>query len=848
MKPLTCALLALVVLAALPRAQPVFTGAEIFPPEEFAARRARVMEKIGDGVAILQGTTERPGEQALRQNNQFFYLTGVVEPRAIAVIDGRSKKTTMFLQPKNERREQRMFGPGLSPGADAAAATGIDEVLPRDDFSALVATLARDQRAIFTPLRPEVLGEASSSDPAALWRATRADPWDGRVSREEQFLAKLKQAAPQAAITDLDPIIDALRAIKSAREIAVIREATRIAGLGIMEAMRDARPGMKEYELQADAEFVFKKWGAYGPSYFALIATGPNTYYSHYHKNTAVLKDGDLVQFDYAPDYKYYQSDVTRVFPAGGRFSPRQREFYGIYLKLYQSVMTSIRPHASAQDILKDAVVKMDAIMKTFTFTDPAIKEAATRFVDNYRKSSGTARSLGHSVGLEVHDVGGAPRTYEPGMIFTIEPAMQIEAEHLGLRLEDMIVITDSGYENLSAFVPVEIDDVEKLMKEPGLSDAMIRQAPASTSAAGAAGLPAFTRELLLETTSETSANVSIGDLNGDGIPDLVLAKGRHWPLLDRVLINDGHGRFPAAHNLGEVADKSYSASLVDLDGDGDLDVIVSNDTPDPKRVYTNDGKGHFRQASTFGDPAWPTRNATVADVNNDRLPDIVVANRGGTDGKTANFICVNRGGGQFGADCTAFSHESATTITAADVNRDGSVDLIVPHRDGGQSYVYLNDGKGGFARRVPFGAGDATIRVSEAADFNGDGLVDIVAIDERLGAFIYFGERDARFSAAMPVAQTKPYALTVGDLNADGKPDIVVGNVEARPVVYFNDGTGRHFTAVPFGDARGTAYGFAIGDLDRDGHPDIAMARSDAPNVVYFAVATGTSKDVPYN
>lgn len=462
---------AAMLIAALGiKAQPVFTGTEIFPAEEFAARRARVMEKIGDAVAILQGTTERPGEQALRQNNQFFYLTGVVEPRAIVTIDGRSRKTTLYLQPKNERREQRMYGPALSPGSDAAMATGIDAVMTRDDFAKAVAEFARDNRTVYTPFRPEVLGEASSSDPAALWRATKADPWDGRVSREEQFIQKLKAAAPSAAVKDLDPILDELRTIKSPREIAVIREATRITGLAIMEAMRDAAPGMKEYELQADAEFVFKKGGAYGPSYFALIATGPNTYYSHYHKNTATLKDGDLVQFDYAPDFKYYQSDVTRVFPANGRFTPRQREFYTIYLKLYQAVMTSIRPHASAADIIKDAVVKMDAIMASFQFTDPKIKTAATAFVQGYRGRMANARSLGHSVGMEVHDVGGAPATYEPGMIFTIEPAMQIEDEHLGLRLEDMILITPTGYDNMSAFVPIEIEAIEKLMKEPGLS------------------------------------------------------------------------------------------------------------------------------------------------------------------------------------------------------------------------------------------------------------------------------------------------------------------------------------------------------------------------------------------
>jgi Xaa-Pro aminopeptidase len=461
---------AMLIAAIGIKAQPVFTGTEIFPAEEFAARRARVMEKIGDAVAILQGTTERPGEQALRQNNQFFYLTGVVEPRAIVTIDGRSRKTTLYLQPKNERREQRMYGPALSPGSDAAMATGIDAVMTRDDFAKAVAEFARDNRTVYTPFRPEVLGEASSSDPAALWRATKADPWDGRVSREEQFIQKLKAAAPSAVVKDLDPILDELRTIKSPREIAVIREATRITGLAIMEAMRDAAPGMKEYELQADAEFVFKKGGAYGPSYFALIATGPNTYYSHYHKNTATLKDGDLVQFDYAPDFKYYQSDVTRVFPANGRFTPRQREFYTIYLKLYQAVMTSIRPHASAADIIKDAVVKMDAIMASFQFTDPKIKTAATAFVQGYRGRMANARSLGHSVGMEVHDVGGAPATYEPGMIFTIEPAMQIEDEHLGLRLEDMILITPTGYDNMSAFVPVEIEAIEKLMKEPGLS------------------------------------------------------------------------------------------------------------------------------------------------------------------------------------------------------------------------------------------------------------------------------------------------------------------------------------------------------------------------------------------
>ena len=469
-------LLLILLSAIVPAAQPVFRGTDVFPPDEFAARRAKVLAEIGDGAAILLGATEPPGEVAFRQNNQFFYVTGVVEPRAMVIIDGRTKKTTLFLAPRNQARENRQYGPALSPGPEAAKATGIDEVLPRDEFTAAVTAFAADRRVLFTPFRAEVLGSQSSGDPSRLWAANAKDPWDGRTSREEAFLAKLKSAAPGSEIKNLDPILDALRAVKSAREIAVIREATRITGLAIMEAMRDARPGMFEYELQAAAEFVFKKHGAYGGSYFALIATGQNTFYSHYHRNTARLEDGDLVQFDYAPDFKYYQSDVTRVFPANGRFTSRQREFYGIYLALYRAVLTSIKVHETPAAVVKAAVAKMDQVMAGFTFTDPKIKAAATRFVEGYRSRT-TIRSLGHNVGMEVHDVGGLQAdTLEPGRIFTIEPAMQIDDERLGIRLEDMILITETGVENLSAFVPVDIAAVEKLMAEPGLSDRVKRQ------------------------------------------------------------------------------------------------------------------------------------------------------------------------------------------------------------------------------------------------------------------------------------------------------------------------------------------------------------------------------------
>jgi Xaa-Pro aminopeptidase len=443
---------------------------EVFPPEEFAARRAQVMDEIGDAVAILQGTIERPGEQPFRQNNQFFYLTGVEVPRAIVALDGRSRSATLYLPPRNERRE-RSQGPEIYVGPEAVELTGLDAVVARDDFAAVVDGFASDGRVFYTPHRPEVLGNASAGDVRRQARATSDDPWDGRPAREEVFIAKLRAAAPDSEIRDLDPVLDAMRVIKSEREIDVIREATRITGLAIVEVMREAEPGMREYELQSAAEYVFKKYGSQGAAYFALIATGSNTFYSHYHRGTRVLVDGDLVQYDYAPDYRYYVSDITRAFPANGTFTPLQRELYTIYLRMYRAVLSSIRPGEPVAGLLQEAGRKMDAIIADFEFTNPHIRTAAEQFAARYRES--TRNSFGHAIGMAVHDVGGGSDPsigLRPGQVFTIEPAIKVPELDLAMRLEDVLLVTEDGYENLSYWVPIEIDDIERVMAEPGIS------------------------------------------------------------------------------------------------------------------------------------------------------------------------------------------------------------------------------------------------------------------------------------------------------------------------------------------------------------------------------------------
>ncbi|HEY2435190.1 MAG TPA: Xaa-Pro peptidase family protein [Vicinamibacterales bacterium] len=477
---LALAATALASFVAAPAAQqgpPLFaTG---LPKDEFAARRATLMQRIGDGVAVLQGAAETASYEKFRQSNQFYYLTGVPTPRAIAVIDGLTKRSTLYLLPTNAAME-RSEGPLLGAGPAAERLTGFEHVEDRDQFDRTVATLAG--RRIYTTVRGETVLMGTPDHSELHRRAREADPWDLQGSREAYFRQKLGEKAPGATFENLDEILDEMRMIKSPREIALLRESSRIAGLTMMEAMRSAEPGMHEYEIEAIGDYIFKQHNAQGPAYFGLVAAGKNAAWPHYHAAQSALTDGDLVLMDYAPDYQYYTSDVTRMFPANGRFSADQRELYGIYVKLYRAIMTSIKP-GPTPPIFQEIVRKMDALMASYPFTQEKYKAAATRFVDGYRKrATSTAANpptLGHMVGMEVHDVQRGFTQYEPGMVFTIEPALTIPEDRVYIRLEDMLVITPAGYENMSAFAPIEIDAIEKLMAEPGM--AQLLRKPAST-------------------------------------------------------------------------------------------------------------------------------------------------------------------------------------------------------------------------------------------------------------------------------------------------------------------------------------------------------------------------------
>jgi len=468
---LATAALVFVTRAGAAQDLPLFT--RDFPPEEFRARRDKLFDAIGTtALAVVQGAPSPVGYVRFRQSNELYYLCGIESPHAYLLLDGRRRKTSVYLPHRNERREAAE-GKLLSAEDEELVKklTGIDEVYGVELLSDHLARFAwgGSVPALYTPFRPAE-GVATSRDLATRAASDIAnDPWDGRPSREANFLSRVRERFPQFRVEDLSPTLDQLRLVKSPAEIELIRKATRLGGLALMESMRSTVPGMKEYELDALAKLIYYRGGAQGDAYYSLIASGPNAWFAHYHSGTRELGDGELVLMDYAPDVSYYASDVTRMWPVNGHFDEWQRDLYGFYVGYYDAILESIRP-GDVADIMSDAASRMDRLLASWKFTKPIYREAAERFVAEFKEGSRrSAPSLGHGVGMAVHDVGVGDGTLVPGMVFTIEPQFRVPEEKIYIRLEDVIAVTDHGVEILSDFIPREIDAVEALMKEQGL-------------------------------------------------------------------------------------------------------------------------------------------------------------------------------------------------------------------------------------------------------------------------------------------------------------------------------------------------------------------------------------------
>ncbi|PIB39180.1 aminopeptidase P N-terminal domain-containing protein [Maribacter sp. 4G9] len=441
-----------------------------FSPEEFGQRRSHILETIGNNaIALIQGSGGRPGFSVFRQSNTFYYLTGLETDHAYLLLNGKNKQVTLYLPHRDAGREESQ-GKILSAEDEALVMelTGVDHV---KGYEFLASDLLRtglikaNAPELFTPLSPAETGNDSRDELLYGQARAAADPWDGNPTKEALFVQKITAQFPQFQIRDLSPILDAMRLIKSDVEIAMIRKATQIAGLGIMEAMRSTKPGIYEYQLDAAAKYVFHLHGARGDGYASIIGGGTNAYMGHYFHKTDVLEDGDLVLMDYAPDYRYYTSDVTRIWPVNGKFDMAQEALYNFIVAYRDALFNYIKPGVTSNEVLDRAAEDMTEYIKDKQFVKPhhvkAVQEGI-KFRGHFQ----------HPVGMAVHDVGvvrGVP--LRAGMVFTIDPMIWIPEERLYIRIEDMALVTEDGVENLSAFVPSSIEAVEKTINEKGLTE-----------------------------------------------------------------------------------------------------------------------------------------------------------------------------------------------------------------------------------------------------------------------------------------------------------------------------------------------------------------------------------------
>jgi len=332
-----------------------------------------------------------------------------------------------------------------------------------------------------------------------------------------------------------------------------------------------------------------------------------------------------------------------------------------------------------------------------------------------------------------------------------------------------------------------------------------------------------------LGTESNRSASVRLGDVDGDGDLDAVIANGRHWPQQNYLFLNQGRGKFSVMRPLGVDQATSYACELADLDGDGDLDMAIGNDMA-LGQILLNDGAGNFASAGPFGKVA-SVRSLAVEDIDSDGDNDILVTCRG-----MQNQIYLNDGNASFKPGPTyGTSTDSTIDVAVADINQDGHQDLVLANRDQQPSAVLLNDGKLDFSKRLPFGSGKGQSRAVACGDLNGDGKLDWATGNIGQPNTVYLGDGKGGVlkSLNFGAADSRSYAIALADLNSDGQLDIVVGNAGQPNAVFFNEGRASRFREEAFGGANAT-YGLCTGDVNGDGYTDVTVANSDGLNFVF--------------
>ena len=434
------------------------------PYKEMRTRRKELMAQmepnsIGLVPSAPPSLRNNDAEYLYRQNSDFYYLTGFAEEHALlALIPGRKQgEVVLFCQEKNKEKE---LWTGILMGPDAAIQNlAIDDAYPIADIDDILPGLIEGRDRVYYSM-----GKDDKFDDQVM-------EWVKTVRQKAKMYAH-----PPGEFLMLDHLLHEMRLFKSTAEIKLMERAAKISAEGHRRAMAFCRPGVHEYELEAELLYAFTRSGSRAPAYSSIVAAGDNACILHYNTNNAAIEVGDLVLIDAGCEYEYYASDITRTFPASGKFSDEQKAVYEIVLKAQEAAIEEVKPgalwdapHNASVEVITKGLIKLGLLQGTLS---QCIKSEAYKEFYMHR--------VGHWIGMDVHDVGnykidGNWRVLEAGMVTTIEPGIYIAPDNtdvpeqwrgIGVRIEDDVLVTKSGYRILSIGVPKTVLEIEAFMSE----------------------------------------------------------------------------------------------------------------------------------------------------------------------------------------------------------------------------------------------------------------------------------------------------------------------------------------------------------------------------------------------
>jgi Xaa-Pro aminopeptidase len=432
------------VLVAVLVAGAAFPAAERmgYAPEEFSARRARLGAALQAGTVVLFASTQADPGVRFRQDNDFFYLTGSEAINAVLVMDAATRDAHLFM-PKMTAGEIQFEGANWLEDPEAARKYGFTSVQPLTALQPFLAArrAANPSGALWARLSERDTVSNGRVDVAIAAARRIRNPLAQHPSEDELRADALRRQLPQADIRDVTPQLDRLRLIKTAREIEILRYNGRISAEAMRRSIAATAPARFEYELEAEATHWMLRHGLQSPAYPAIVASGPMGNQWHYESNGRRMNAGELIVMDYGGSLDHLTIDITRTWPVSGQFTELQRRAYDTTLEAQKAIIAAIRPGVARSVVQRIAQ-------------------------DVFRKNGFDARYayVGHYVGLSVHDVGDWDLPFETGMVMAIEPILDMPQQQLHIRVEDTILVTDTGAEVLTGAVPKEVTELLPLI------------------------------------------------------------------------------------------------------------------------------------------------------------------------------------------------------------------------------------------------------------------------------------------------------------------------------------------------------------------------------------------------